>query len=141
MDVLTRQFSRLLHLAVIAPLFALGCGDSGPPRYRISGTVSYEGKPVPFGAIIFQPNTMEKNGGPNGVAEIIDGAFDTRVSGQGFSGGPQIVIVQAFDGTNIHPDYNPYGLSLGSSYNEPHDLPNGEAVLNIELTERKRRHK
>lgn len=139
MGVLTRRVSKLLQLAVVAPLFALGCGDSGPTRYRISGTVTYEGNPVPFGAIIFQPNTTQNNGQPNGIAEIIDGVFDTRLGGQGFSGGPQIVIIQAFDGINIHPDYNPYGFSLGSGYNEPHDLPAGEAVLNIELTKRKKR--
>ncbi len=138
MGALAHRFFGLLFLGALTPLFALGCGDSGPPRFRISGTVTYEGKPVPTGSIVFQPDAARNNSGPNGSATIKDGVFDTRVDGQGFSGGPQIVIVQAFDGTNIDPDYNPHGLSLGSGYTESHDLPDGDAVLDIELTQQTR---
>lgn len=115
-----------------------GCREPGPPRYRISGTVTYQGKPVPIGSVLFQPDPGQNNSGPVGSATIKDGVYDTQREGRGFSGGPQIVIVEAFDGQNIDPDYNPYGSSLTYGYMEPHPLPESDTTLDIELSERTR---
>lgn len=50
-------------------MFALpwccGCGDAGPPTYPVSGVVSYQGKPLPAGVILFRPKQ-----GPATSAEI-----------------------------------------------------------------------
>jgi hypothetical protein len=47
----------MLWVALPAVAAALGCGDSSglPPRYRVSGTVTYNGKPLERGTINFAP--------------------------------------------------------------------------------------
>jgi hypothetical protein len=47
---------RAWFLALAAAVVALtpaGCGRSGPPMGRVSGTVTYQGKPVPKGTVTF----------------------------------------------------------------------------------------
>jgi hypothetical protein len=34
---------------------AVGCGEREPPRAIVSGSVTYQGQPVQFGDIVFQP--------------------------------------------------------------------------------------
>ncbi|MCR9119920.1 MAG: hypothetical protein NXI22_23535, partial [bacterium] len=65
-----------------------GCGESGPVRYQVSGKVQFQGKPVPAGSVIFTPDTAQGNSGPQGVAEIVDGAYRTSGGGLGTVGGP-----------------------------------------------------
>ena len=47
-----RRFSRL---GLAALLFALGCNDPQPARYRVQGSVRYDGQPVEDGEILFAP--------------------------------------------------------------------------------------
>lgn len=52
-------------------LFVVGCGSSGPKTYPVKGTVSYQGKPLPLGAIMFVPED-----GPTASAAIqSDGTY------------------------------------------------------------------
>ena len=124
--------------AVGGLLLASGCSKSdGPPTYHVQGTVTHDGKAVPIGSIVFQPDPSQGNRGPYGVAQIKDGKFDTKLEGQAVVGGPHLVIVEAFDGASPNPDYAPYGTSLGANYQEVFDLPKQDTTLDIELTERK----
>lgn len=118
----------------LALVLLIGCADDGPPRYHVSGTVTYQGAPVPHGSIVFQPDSTQGNSGPSGSATIEDGAFDTRVNGEPPIGGPQIVFIEAFDGKVEHPDYAPYGGALGEGFQERYDLPQADTTLDIELT-------
>ena len=43
----------MLFMFAAAALAATGCGDSGPEMARVSGTVTYQGKPVPKGTVSF----------------------------------------------------------------------------------------
>lgn len=70
-----------------------GCSESGPTRYRIQGTVEFDGQPVPAGTIYFDPDSSKGNKGPQGYATITDGKFDTEISGKGHVGGPMIVRI------------------------------------------------
>jgi len=129
--------SRYLHLVASTLLvFNLGCGERGPQRYHVSGTVTYKGEPVAFGSIVFQPDQSRGNSGPYGAASIKDGKFDTQIDGHGPIGGPHLVMIEAFDGKNINEDYAPYGNSIGSTYQRPFDLPSENSTLEIELTDR-----
>ncbi|WP_146431112.1 hypothetical protein [Blastopirellula retiformator] len=120
----------------------LGCsGGDAADAFRIQGTVTHQGKPVPIGSIIFQPDGSKGNSGAYGSAAIKDGQFDTRNNGQPMVGGPHLVIVEAFDGVDPNPDFAPYGKSLGESYQEAFELPEEDTTLNIELTDRKRQAK
>ena len=78
---------------LLAVSFISGCGgQDGPQRFRISGAVSYDGKPVPFGTITFDPDSMAGNSGPQAAAMIVDGKYDTGIA-QGVVGGPHIVRI------------------------------------------------
>lgn len=48
-----------------------GCGDTGPTRYPVAGVVTYNGRPVPTGNVIFVPDE-----GPAAVTTIAeDGGY------------------------------------------------------------------
>ena len=84
---------RVFTLALILPVLALGCGDGEPTRYHVSGTATVDGKNIPFGEILFTPDGAKQNSGPQGIATIKDGKFDTSTDGKGIAGGPTIVRV------------------------------------------------
>ncbi len=86
-------------LAAILGFGLLGCGGSDAPEvYHVSGTVTFDGKPVPAGRIRFVPDTSKGNSGPPGYAQIVDGKFDTESEGgQGHVSGPMIVSIQGHD--------------------------------------------
>ena len=45
------SWTRCLPLAVVAAL--VGCGEAAPTSYPVTGTVSYQGKPLPLGVVMF----------------------------------------------------------------------------------------
>ncbi|NQV26494.1 MAG: hypothetical protein HQ518_19225 [Rhodopirellula sp.] len=91
----------VLILAALAPLFLLvisGCGgsvDEGRTRFNISGTVTYDGKPVPKGTIYFNP--AEGNVGPQGFAAIVNGKYNTSSEGKGTVGGHHTARIEGTD--------------------------------------------
>lgn len=64
---------RIVSLASLttAMLLAGGCGDSGPPRAAVQGSVSWKGKPIEDGMINFIP----QSGGPATTAKIVAGTY------------------------------------------------------------------
>ena len=76
-------------------LILSGCGD-GTKRVRISGQVTFEGKPVKYGNIVFEPDASKGNNGPQGYAKIVDGAYDTADAGTGPCVGPQVVAIEGY---------------------------------------------
>jgi len=81
-------------------LFAILCtgcfGEGGPTRYRVSGKVTFGGRPVPYGEVLFTPDSSKGNSGPQGIATIQNGKYDTVGSrAPGVAGGPTIVQVMA----------------------------------------------
>lgn len=75
-----------------------GCGSDAPDIYHVSGTVDFDGKPVPKGQISFMPDTAKGNTGVAGYATIIDGKYDTSLEGgKGHVGGPMIVQIEGQD--------------------------------------------
>jgi len=85
--------------AIAAIVFAVGfgCKDNTPKNYRVSGTVTYDGKPVKRGFVTFEPDFAQGNSGPGGGCEIHDGAYSTP-TGKGVVGGAYKVKIVAFDG-------------------------------------------
>jgi hypothetical protein len=76
---------------------ATGCmGDQGPKRYRVSGEITFDGKPVPHGEILFTPDSGKGNSGAQGIAIIQNGLFDTAgTRAPGTAGGATVVQVAA----------------------------------------------
>lgn len=117
-----------------------GCGGNagGPERYDVSGTVTFAGKPVPYGQITFDPDASKGNSGPQGYANIRDGKYDTSSSGgRGVIGGPHRLLISGFDRLSANEDdpatplFPQYSLSLDlpkKDSTQDIDVPSGEAA-------------
>lgn len=104
----------------------VGCGGSGGvERFGVAGTVTFEGKPVPFGSVKIEPDRKKGGSGPAGFAQIRDGKFDTAESGRGSVKGPMLVTVQgvATDAVYAQPIFKPYqtAVEVGDD-NEPLEI-------------------
>lgn len=72
-----KSFSRFALLSLLTSSLlsaSIGCGASGPKRYKVTGTASYKGSPIPNGAITFLPEDPAT--GAMGGAPIKDGKFE-----------------------------------------------------------------
>jgi len=78
-------------------LLLAGCGGADDGLYDLSGTVTLDGKPVPTGEVILEPDSKEGNAGPSSMAQIKDGNFSLTAE-QGIVGGKYNVTILAFDG-------------------------------------------
>jgi hypothetical protein len=67
----------LLYIAIV---FLYGCGPPDPGLYKVSGTVSFDGRPVEKGTIVFEP--VDSVPGNSAGGEIHNGVF-TLQSRQG----------------------------------------------------------
>ena len=118
-------------LASVGFLAVAGCGsDDGPKRYDLSGTVTFAGKPIPAGSIVFQPDSSAGNSGPQGVAEIRDGQYDTA-DGKGLIGGPHIVRITGFDG--VAENEMEVVPPLFAEYQIKSDLPKESGTMDFEV--------
>jgi hypothetical protein len=83
-----------------AAVLATGCGgplDNG--RHRVSGRISFAGKPVTHGEIVLTPDGARGNSGPQGIAPISDGRYDTAgTRAPGVAPGPVVARVTALAG-------------------------------------------
>ena len=106
----------VLLTATIACLLS-GCrGEDGPRRIHVSGDITWKGQKIPAGFVAFSPDTRQGNSGPQGLAKIKDGRFDSRLDGgRGVSPGALEAIVCGFDGVNPSDDH-PWGKPLFSDY-------------------------
>ena len=108
-----------------------GC-STGPKVYRVSGTVTYLGQPLPAGVIFFDPDTTKGNSGPQGYASIKDGRYDTAdPGGTGVGGGPYQARIDGFDGKPARE--LPMGRPLFSRYQQLIELPMEAATQNFDV--------
>tara|TARA_R110002095_G_scaffold76879_1_gene65798 strand:+ start:8375 stop:8782 length:408 start_codon:yes stop_codon:yes gene_type:complete len=106
-----------------------GCSSAvdGPPRYKVSGEVSYDGKPVPAGYLVIEPDHELGNQGPQARLEIVNGMFTTR-SGKGAISGPVIVRIYGMDGIPDEEKGLNQGASLFDEYITKLELPAENSV-------------
>lgn len=82
---------------MVCVLSSSGCSDGGS-AYRITGTVTFKGQPIPEGRIYFLPDNTKGNTGAGGFAEIKNGKYDTSApNGRGSVGGPMKVAIEGWD--------------------------------------------
>lgn len=125
--------------AAVPGLFVLalalpGCGESEPDNIvHVQGTVTFDGKPIPIGMVIFEPDPSKGGKGPQGHAEIRDGKFDTSAAnGKGAAIGAQIVHISGGDGVN--PDtFTPLGSLLFEEHTVRMELSKDQAPLTIDV--------
>lgn len=110
------------RMLIVAVAIAGGCGKPAVPRYGLSGTLLYEGKPVPAGWIIFLPEQ-----GPGATAGVVDGRFATR-AGWGTIGGRHRLEIEALA---IDEAGNPKPLFR---HEFELDLPRKSEVLALDFT-------
>lgn len=121
--------SLLLMLAVA--LAVPGCkGESGPPRYDLSGTVTYDGKPVPAGEVSLEPDGSRGNSGPACIAVIENGQYKTEPK-MGIVGGPYIARIAGFDGVPVGD--MTVGTSLFPTYQTEVEFPQQTTTHNFEI--------
>lgn len=106
------------------PFVLTGCGDGGPPRYHISGTITLDGKPVPAGAISFIPvGQAEAPRGP-GFCRFTGGHYESR-SGRSPGSGSYRVLIDGYDGV-------PFEVKLGEEIEEH---PMGKPIFPTHIVE------
>lgn len=112
-----------------------GGGKSDPVRYAVSGVVTFNGKPVPAGEIVFEPDGSKGNQGPSATTLIRQGkyAFNSR---DGVVGGPSIVRIVGLDGVPPNgPEAKmaPHGMQMFVPYRTTLDLPKAASTQNIDV--------
>jgi len=115
---------------ILAAALAVGC-DSKPPAYHVAGKVKFQGKEVPAGVVRLDPDLSAGNDGPQGFAQVRDGAFDTRRRGRPVAGGRYVAHIQGFDGKE-RPEL-PLGKPLFPEYTIRLDLPHQDTTKDFEV--------
>ncbi len=118
---LARQEIRVWSCYAVLFLTVQGCGEKGPARYELSGTITYRGNPVPAGTITFEPKDIVVNSTTIGEAEIKDGQYRT-LPDKGVVGGAHRVFVSGYNGIP-EPGSGPLGASIFATYTTEIKLP------------------
>jgi hypothetical protein len=102
-----------------------GCSPNSEVRLRLSGEATFEGQPIPFGEVLLTPDGSKGNKGPQGIAPIRNGKYDTASNrDKGYAGGHTIIRVTGFAGP---------GGKLICDYELKADLPQQDATHNINV--------
>jgi hypothetical protein len=84
----------------------------------------FDGQPIPYGDVLFTPEGA--NPGPQGIAMIKDGRYDTAAAnGKGIAGGPTVVRVTGLTGP---------GGKLLCEYEYAVELPREDTTHNVEVS-------
>jgi len=130
------RVSKACWLLLLVPVLLVlaGCGQGeGVQRFDVSGTVTYDGQPVPAGTVLFQPDESQGGSGPAGVATIKDGKYDTATeNGKGVVGGPHLVRIVGLDGKTID-DMTPMGIPLFPDYTTEVDFPKEDTTHDFQV--------
>lgn len=108
-------------------LILAGCGGGGVPRHPVSGTVTYNGKPVVYGTIFFDPDTTKGTDGPQGSAEIRQGRYQTEPDKSPMAGA-HVVRIIAWQTT---PEAGMLGAPVISNYSTSVEVPVGGKALDF----------
>ncbi len=118
-----------LGLAALA-----GCSNE-EKLYRVSGTVTYDGKPVAKGLIFFDPDGTKGTAGGQGFANILNGKYDTAEEGKGVRGGSYVVRVNGFDGKEANEA--PFGQPLFPEYTGSKELPMEDSTYDLNVPKKR----
>ncbi len=110
-----------------------GCGGEGLDRRRIQGTVTFEGKPVEVGAVLFEPTQSVGTIAPTAYLRVQDGKFDTGEEGP--IPGKYKVIVGGYDPSQkqVDSDGVTHTAQLFNDYTFEVEMPPPGNTLHIEV--------
>lgn len=127
-------------VALVA-LVAVGCGGEERVRHQISGTVTYQGKPVEMGTIRFEADASVGNFAPACQAPIKNGSFQTPLEESPGAGkyhvrvlGIDVPRIVKSTGPGI-PDEMP---ALFFPYTTTVEIPPPDGTLEIQVPESRR---
>jgi hypothetical protein len=112
-----------------------GCDKKGVDRFDLKGKVTFRGRPIPKGYLLFAPDGDKGNSGPGAKAGIADGNYET-LAGQGTVGGPHVVTIFGADGVPYKMEdgmTNPIGKPLFPTYRAKVDLPKQSGTYDFEV--------
>ena len=108
-----------------------GCGGGGPPMSQVSGTVTFKGKPIPAGNVMFTPD-VSVAGGQVRMFMVTEGAYDSsKDPSPGLKPGDYEVTVMGYDGKRI-PNYF-QGKQIFNSVKEQMTVPQGASKKDFEV--------
>lgn len=82
--------------AACLTLAIAGCSPQIPDGLMaVTGSVTFQGEPVSYGEVVFEPDAERGNRGPQSRCPINNGAYATR-AGFGAPIGPVLVFVRGF---------------------------------------------
>ena len=126
--------TRLVALCLLVLLVA-GCGPSGPETYPVSGTVTWNGDPLPEGDIVFSP--VDGSIAPD-AGKIVDGKFEFQAQ----PGEKRVEIDATRESGEVDPVMHmaPREAYIPSKYNSESILKatvtaGGDNAFTFELTE------
>lgn len=129
------KYSPLLAcLLVFAFVLASGCSDGTLPRYQLSGTLTYNGEPVPSGVIILTPDEKKGNRGPQTYLVVEDGKYDSKKYGP--IAGPHTVEIGGshdFETTQGPDGPETVGKDLFPTHRENFDMPKKATTHDFEI--------
>ena len=105
--------------------------------YDVSGTITFEGKPIPKGLIFFDPSTAKGTPGTQGYANIENGKFDTALpgKGKGIRGGTYQIRISGFDGKEA-PEA-PFGKFLFPEHQLTKELPAQKQTFDYDVKKKR----
>jgi hypothetical protein len=121
----------LVAMAISVPLLLAACSGKPSGRVDVWGSVKFKNQPVPAGLIIINPDLSKGNDGPQGMAEIRDGRFDTRRLDKGAPSGHVIFMIDGFDG--VAKGDATSGMPLFLGHKVPLELAKGASQQNIDV--------
>src|SRR5262245_43746070 len=124
-----KPLARLVPLGILS-IVVLGCGD-GLKRHRIQGTVTFQGKPVEFGGIFFEPTDSIGPVATTVIVKVRQGKYDTE--GDGPVSGKYSVIVGGVDQSKnrVDDDGVTHKPQLFKDYTFEVEMPPPGNTLNI----------
>ena len=87
---------------------------------------------MPFGEIIFEPDSSAGNSGPQGFAEIVNGKYETA-SDRGMVGGPHTVLISGYPTDPSNEDEENPTEPLFQGYKTSIDLPKESSTQDFEI--------
>lgn len=115
-------------VVVVAAVAVAGCRPAGLPRYHVSGSVTFDGTPVPAGTVSFVPLNSGSGPKPYGFCGIKAGRYASR-TGQSPGSGRYRAIVVGCDGVPYQTkiadviENHPHGKKLFPTYVVEVDVP------------------
>src|SRR5262245_57487134 len=117
--------TRRMMVGIVACLFVACTANDGSKRFRLSGEAKFDGQPIIHGDVLFTPDGAKGNAGPQGIAQIRDGKFDTAApDGKGIAGGPTVVRLTGLTGP---------GGKLVCEYETKVELPRSDGTYDINV--------